>query len=351
MKIIKSKETQIRHLKQAFHKKRKDIKALTDIGRRRSGPKPIQRYAQVDTRLLNHPIALCEEKSKRSTMDFTRKSIFTCIIEAQSHWIDFLRKFVALPSKRTILSLLAKVPFSAGINKHIFQHIDQCIITHNDRYVALLFDEMDIKEQFVYDKKSDRILGYEDYGSHIEGRPTVANKALVFMVCGLGDKKLKQPVSYYFSHGGCNSDTMRAIIEEVLLACHTIGHLEVVTTICDMSTTNVKALTNLGATIETPYFMFHNKKIFIMFDPPHLLKRTASLFREHNITIPVEIGGQHVRMEASFVDIRRAYEKDNANPLVLIRTDHLQPKVKWTTKVNIAAHTQPYCCSIYIHIN
>lgn len=49
-------------------------------------------------------------------------------------------------------------------------------------------------------------------------------------------------------------------------------------TVCDMGTTNVKALDLLGCTADQPHFNHEGNRIISIFDPPHLLKCTRNMF-------------------------------------------------------------------------
>lgn len=352
MKIIKSRESQIR---KTFNKRRKDIRSASDLINDQEFLNLLDGMSKITKTFLISQLRCANKKKpngRRWTLD--DKCFALALFNCNPTGYNFLRKLITLPSKRTVLSLLEKVPFKTGINNHIFEHIDSIITTSTDRYVTLIFDEMDIKEHFYYDKKADKILGYKDFGSNIESRPMLASKALVFMVCGLGKRKWKQPVSYYFSNGGCSSVIMRRALEETLSACQNIAHLNVVTTICDMGTTNVKALTDLGVTTEKPFFIYNGHQVNVIFDPPQLLKRTAALFREHNVSLNIKIGDEESRMIASFDDIRVAYHKDCATPFVFrslhkLRPDHLDPKIKWTMKVNIAAQIMSHTVAAFIY--
>ncbi|KAL1489139.1 hypothetical protein ABEB36_014082 [Hypothenemus hampei] len=147
---------------------------------------------------------------------------------------------------------------------------------------------------------------------------------------------------------------MKRAIEEVLLACQNLAKIKVVTIICDMGTPNVKAVSDLGATPEKLFFYFDGKKVFVIFDPPHLLKRTASLFRQYNVSMEVEVAGQKSRMEARFEDIKTAYNIDCATPIAFrslykIRQDHLEPKIKYSMRVNIAAQIMSHSVAAYIY--
>jgi hypothetical protein len=58
---------------------------------------------------------------------------------------------------------------------------------------------------------------------------------------------------------------------EFLGACQNVGP-QVVATVCDVCTNNVKALKLLGATKRKPFFQLQNQSIATIDDPPYLLK-------------------------------------------------------------------------------
>jgi hypothetical protein len=202
-----------------------------------------------------------------------------------------------------------------------------------DKTCVLLFDEIDIKEQFHYDIGSDRVIGYEDYGRE-ELFIKSANKALVFMCQGLS-RNWKKPVAYYFCNNACHADNLIKCVHEVLHAAIHIGGLDVVATICDMGSNNVKALKDLKSSLERPFFMFEDKQIWRMMDSPHLLKCTVALCRKYNVLLPVltDDGKQH-KMEASFNDM--------VSPLIFrvmykLKEVDLAPVMRFAMKVGIAA--------------
>ncbi|KAJ3640545.1 hypothetical protein Zmor_003838 [Zophobas morio] len=153
---------------------------------------------------------------------------------------------------------------------------------------------MDIQANLYYHKSADRIIDYADFGGE-DNRLEVANKALTsFFKCqGVSRKpplkpSRKQPVAYYSCHNSCTptqSDLLADIhspplppppppsskcLQEVLHAATTFGGLDVVATICDMGTNNVKALKAKGASIQTPYFTFGKNNIHTMYDLPQI---------------------------------------------------------------------------------
>ncbi|KAL1488720.1 hypothetical protein ABEB36_014519 [Hypothenemus hampei] len=154
--LVKSKESQIRKLKKLCRTRKNDIKSLTDLGDSKVVRNLFAGMPQTTSDFLISQLR-CAQKSprgRRSTVE--EKAMALALYKRSPNGYNFLRKLVALPSKRTIIALLEKVPFEAGINEHIFYHISKCISTEKDRFVALLFDEIDIKENLQYDKKRGR---------------------------------------------------------------------------------------------------------------------------------------------------------------------------------------------------
>lgn len=246
--------------------------------------------------------------------------------------------------------MLQKVPFHSGINDHLFKHIAESITREEDKYCALLFDEMDIKEHLQYDNHSDRIIGFEELDDNYNSKK-LTNKVLVFMLQGLV-RNWKQPVAYYYSNGACPANALQVCIINVIRACEQVAGVDVVATICDMGSTNVKTLKQMGSSIEHPYITIDTKRIFTMFDPPHLLKCTV--FRKHNVLLPVDVAGTQQIIEARFADVVKAHEIDQSSPLVFramhkIKATHLAPKMQSTMKVNIAAQVMSHTVAAFLY--
>jgi hypothetical protein len=69
---------------------------------------------------------------------------------------------------------------------------------------------------------------------------------------------------------------MRFLVHARMLDCKLLP-------LSDMGANNVTALILLGATICHPYFKFQNQETVTMYDPPHLLKCTRSLFLKYDV--------------------------------------------------------------------
>ncbi|KAG8236081.1 hypothetical protein J437_LFUL016483 [Ladona fulva] len=182
---------------------------------------------------------------------------------------------------------------------------------HN-RLCLLLFDEMSIREHFDYKVDSDTIIGFEDHG-HLGRSSKPAKYALVFMVRGLL-QDWKQPIAAFFSGSPTNAERLKQIIELVLGECSKAG-LQIIGTICDMGSNNVKTLKLMGSTSDRPLINHAGQDFITIFDPPHLLKSTRNLFLRHDVRFPVEVAVEESSVEvpgiAKWRDIREAFEWDS----------------------------------------
>ena len=61
--------------------------------------------------------------------------------------------------------------------------------------------------------------------------------------------------------------------------------LDVRVVICDQGATNRSLASSLGIAAETPFFMHRSKKIYFMYDPPHLLKSLRNNLKVYNFTV------------------------------------------------------------------
>jgi len=106
--------------------------------------------------------------------------------------------------------------------------------------IALLFDEMAIKDGLLYDKVRDEVEGLEDLGSAIGTRGSFATSALVFMARGI-NQKCKQPFGYVLSSGNLKSSPLGLLITAAIDALIFVG-LRPRVVVCDQGTNNQSAM-------------------------------------------------------------------------------------------------------------
>ena len=72
--------------------------------------------------------------------------------------------------------------------------------------------------------------------------------------------------------------------------------------VCDQGANNFAAYKDLNITKEKPYLLIDDKKLYTIFDVPHLFKNLRNHFRKNNLLFNGEV---------SFKDIRDTYKIDN----------------------------------------
>ena len=75
-----------------------------------------------------------------------------------------LRKLFILPSKATLLKMLQQTNIYSGFNSQVFDALQHKVATLQpiDKQCVVVFDEMAIKTQLLYNKKGDCIEGFEN---------------------------------------------------------------------------------------------------------------------------------------------------------------------------------------------
>nr|XP_029729826.1 uncharacterized protein LOC115267125 [Aedes albopictus] len=123
------------------------------------------------------------------------------------------------------------------------------------------------------------------------------------------------------------------LIEKTIRAVRKVG-LEPLILVMDQFATNQKMVKEVGVTKDNPYFTVDNKKVYVMWDSPHLMKSGRNMLKKHNAVYDNEI--------ASFDDIEKLYEVDSlANPRLAPRlTDrHIKLPPFSPMNVSLAART------------
>ena len=179
-----------------------------------------------------------------------------------------------LPSVRTLQRLLASLDINPGLNKSLLNALRKQSVkwSDQDKMCSLLIDEMSLKERLYYNQNTDCIDGFECLGS--TQNPFVANHSSVFMVRGL-TRKWKQSIGYFLSSGPVKATSLKTLVIEAIREIRSTG-LNLVSLICDQGSNNQSMLSHLGVSVNTPYFYVDGKPVFVMYDPPHVLKNTRN---------------------------------------------------------------------------
>ena len=124
---------------------------------------------------------------------------------------------IQLPSQRTLRDYTHYIKSSSGFSTDVDKMLmDAARVTtcpEREKYVVLLFDEMHIRDDLVYDKHSGKMIGFTNLGEvnnhlsqyeqSLEGDfaagPQIAKTVVVFMVRGLFSK-LQFPYAQFPCH-------------------------------------------------------------------------------------------------------------------------------------------------------
>ena len=165
-----------------------------------------------------------------------------------------LSHFFILPSIRTLQHDLQKMHIKPGFSDSVLEALKVKVnaMDCRDKNVALVFDEMSIKEGLLYNVGRDIIEEFEDFG-HIGQTRYITNHAIVFMIRGLASK-WKQSIGYFLSSGPIRAKTLQSLTRSCISKVTETG-LNVVALVCDQGSNNRSFIEHLEkVTIDRPYF-------------------------------------------------------------------------------------------------
>ena len=181
----------------------------------------------------------------------------------------------------TILrKVVRNISVYSGFNNNILQALEKKLsnATESSKVMAVAIDEMFIKEGLTYDRHKDAMEGFS------EGSSQLASHAIAFMVRGITEK-WKQPIGYFLSSGPMSGKDMKKLLFECIKKLHDIG-VRVLVTVGGKGSNNRHLFeTDLGITVNHPYFMDGTNIVFVMYDPPHLIKNVRNKLKKHGLTI------------------------------------------------------------------
>ena len=220
---------------------------------------------------------------------------------------------LTLPSERTLRDYThwAKVDvgFSAEANERIIH--EACIKEEKDKYVVLVFDEMKIREDLVFDKHSCELVGFVDIGeinnilAEVERQCTddsamvvtqaVATHMLTFMVRGIFTK-LEHPFAQ-FATRDLSAGKLFPLVWDAVRNLELCG-FKVIAIVCDGAAANRKFFKMHGAAGKMGDIVYKtinpysndNREIFFLSDVPHLIKTARNCWSNsfaHNHARPL----------------------------------------------------------------
>ena len=169
---------------------------------------------------------------------------------------------------------------------------------------------MSIKEGVSYDSGRDLLEGLDE---GLERGKVLANHAIGFMVRDLTEK-WKQPIGYFLSSGPMSGKEMKSLLLDCIAKLKKIGPTVLVVTGDQGSNNRNLFEKHLGVNSDQPFFITDDQKVFVMYDPPYLIKNVRNNFKKHGFVIDGhDILWDHVKM---------FFDQDSPMPI------RLAPKLK-----------------------
>jgi len=268
--------------------------------------------------LLKTQMRLMSSKKKSWRFKEDEKKFALSLYYNSPKGYTFMKKFLCLPTVRSLRRWLQNLNVACGINDNILEVL-KCKLSSSplsDRAVSIVFDEMSIKKFISYNSQNDMFSGYEDFGDLIDSKNILhCNQALVIMLKAI-KHSWKQSIGYFFSSGPISGVKLKTIISSTIQKISSINLLPKVI-ICDQGTNNQQLRKLFGVTINEPWITYENNKIFFMYDTLHLLKSLKSVrnnFKKYSF--------KHQNEIYSWTDIVAFYNFDKD------KVPRLAPKLK-----------------------
>lgn len=298
-------------------------------------------------RLVKIQVELSERSKKGMRYPKEYKTLALTLYFFSPNAYKFMQSILHLPSTRCLRLMTEKWQCPPGPNELMFSSLKLKVsnVSEMQKFCVLSADEMSLKSFLFYSIFKDEIVGLHNTGT-VQLKP--ATSVLVFMIrsiCG----NWKQPITYYFTNSGCSAVELKRIVHDVIKRLHDID-LKICLFVTDMGSNFLQFARIEGVTHENPYFVVRDKKIFYMFDVPHLFKSLRNNLLNYNFLFQGKV--------ASWQHIITFYNKDKQQNLRLAKnlTDaHLFPngfqKMKVKLAVQIFSHTVASSLFTYVSLN
>ena len=293
-KVIHAQLKNINRMKKALEKKKAGKKE-------RSLEEALGELPENLAHFIRMQLNLHRKKAKGRRYSPQMKSIAVSLYHASGKAYRMLSKLFILPTKASLCKYIPKIPAATGISQGALNIIKRKVdnMSESEKLCTLCMDEISLKTNMHYDISKEIIVGLEDFGSGTRTNK-VANSALVFLLRSIAGK-WKQPLGYVLVNGGCPMKEMEELMKDAIDKVEGIG-LDVVVVMSDLGDNFQSLAKHLGITPEKPWFMHNQKKYYLMFDPPHLIKCIRNNLMKYTFKF-----GQYT---ATWQDILNFYNRD-----------------------------------------
>lgn len=103
-------------------------------------------------------------KGRRFTME--EKLLSLSLYKHSKKSYRLLSKLFTLPSRKTLSSLLSKIPIKTGLDETFLKVLGENVkhLKKKDKFCVILFDEVSLEAQLHYNHNVGNIMGFEDNG-------------------------------------------------------------------------------------------------------------------------------------------------------------------------------------------
>lgn len=196
-----------------------------------------------------------------------------------------------LPAQRSIQRWLRCIDASPGITQMALDAVTEQVQKYKDQnkklYISVVHDEITIRKNVSYNEGEKSFDGFSTQTNQNTNNEqvgvSVAKDALVYMAVG---PDFRIAIAYFFLNG-LQAIDRAALTNEVIKAVECTGAI-VLTLTGDGLIANIKSYAILGADFESdkPFFpspLHAERKIYIIFDPAHMLKLLRKDFSVHKL--------------------------------------------------------------------
>lgn len=245
-----------------------------------------------------------------------------------------LAETLYLPSEQNLRN--ANIEIGTDFSEHAIRCLQSKVknLSDSEKICVLCADEMSLKRHLVYQVKRDKIIGFHEIDGVQKQEP--ATKAFVVMVRGLFSK-WKQPLAYCFLNQTKNYPELKNWLDNIIIKVMNIG-LKIVAFTSDQGSNFISMATDRNVTAADPFFRINDKKIYYIFDVPHLLKCLRNNLIDNDFVISNDTDGKEEI--ASWDDVENLYEieKEKSYKMAFKLTEsHIRPNNFEKTKVKFAA--------------
>ncbi|XP_078486472.1 uncharacterized protein LOC144744955 [Ciona intestinalis] len=193
-----------------------------------------------------------------------------------------------LPSSRTLNDYRNLYSTSPGIQQHVLQELklEAVKLQSHQRLLVMSLDEMKVKENIVYDATTDSMVGFVDLGAERKKETIAASHVLQLYVRSI-TSQFSRPLAFFSTHN-TKAYELASMFWEAVSAIADCD-FTIIALVADGAACNRKLFSLLNnLDLDIPYKCTNiyqpELSIFLISDPPHLLKTACNNVRSSRPT-------------------------------------------------------------------